>query len=181
MGARDGGRGPRARVRKHDRLGGRGAHGVPVGVPAPVVGGVAPVGRVADAGAAAGGVDGGPHVFLSVADDAGRSDRDDTPGDDDGRRLPFGRLVSDFIAAYGWSAWYCPAVWPTGDGIVPIRVMLAWTADASRRAALSQLRQTEAVSLGAASVIATKDEAFKVREKFRGLQVAAGVRDEPED
>jgi hypothetical protein len=152
--------------------------GLRLRVPAPVVGRLAPADGVAAVGATARAVAGGAGVFLLVTDDAGRGDADDSG---DGGPVGIGRLVADFIAAYGWGCWHAPDVWPTGDGIVPARVFLAWTREASRRAALSQLRQTHAVSLGASSVMASKEGAFKIKQAMRALEVAAGVRPGEDD
>ncbi len=64
---------------------------------------------------------------------------------------------------------------------MPARVWLAWTRDASRRAALAQLRQTHAVSLGAAGLVADKAGQFKIKQAMRSLAQAAGITDDGGD
>ena len=64
---------------------------------------------------------------------------------------------------------------------MPARVFFAWTREASRRAALAQLRHTNAVSLGAAGLVASKEGAFEIKQAMRGLEVAAGVRPSEDD
>lgn len=87
--------------------------------------------------------------------------------------------MSDFIAAYGWGAFHAPAVWPTGDGIVPIGILHAWTDHAGRRTMLRLLRDVTAVQLGNAGFHVTKDGERAVRRALRRVRVAAGlVRDE---
>jgi len=161
---------------------GGGAPDVLDGVPAPpVVGDLAAQRGVGAAGAAEGSVGAGAGVFLHVTDDADCGDDDDAGTDAPAVPVTASRLVSDFVAAYGWGCWYAPDVWPTGDGIVPARVFFAWTREASRRAALAQLRHTNAVSLGAAGLVASKEGAFKIKQAMRGLEVAAGVRPSEDD
>lgn len=61
-------------------------------------------------------------------------------------------------------------MWETSDGIVPVTVFVAWLNYAGRRAVTEQLRQTAAVHLGAAGLVADKKGQSKIARAIRKLE-----------